>query len=118
MDRSFPVESTPQIDFENTRDEDVDETSGKGHVDYSELSFTDLFNIPDYNNIDEDQHSSCSDNESDTGTNERVTDEEPPKKTENNSKWSVTKTKIKIEKTFSLWGCEGNSRATARCLSC
>ena len=27
MDRSLPVESTPQIDFENTRDEDVGETS-------------------------------------------------------------------------------------------
>ena len=27
MDRSSPHESTPQIDFENTRDEDVDETS-------------------------------------------------------------------------------------------
>ena len=27
MDLSLPVESTPQIDFENTRDEDVGETS-------------------------------------------------------------------------------------------
>ena len=62
MDRSFLVESTPQIDFENTWNEDVDETSRKGYVDYSELNFTDLFNIPDYNNIDEDQHKSCSDN--------------------------------------------------------
>ena len=35
MDRSLPVESTPQIDFENTRDEDVAETSRKGDVDYS-----------------------------------------------------------------------------------
>ena len=60
MDRSSPVEFTPQTDFENTRDEDVDETLRKGYVDYSERNFTDLFNIPDYNNIDEDQHSSCS----------------------------------------------------------
>ena len=58
MDRSLPVESTPQIDFENTWDENVDEVSGKGYVDYPECSFTDLFNIPDYNNIDKDQHSS------------------------------------------------------------
>ena len=29
MDRSSPDESTPQIDFENTRDEVVDETSRK-----------------------------------------------------------------------------------------
>ena len=27
---SLPVESTPQTDFENTQDEDVDETSRKG----------------------------------------------------------------------------------------
>ena len=80
MDRSLPVESTPQIDFESTRDEDVDETSRKGYVDHSKCNFTDLFNIPDYNNIDEDQHSSCSDNESDTGTNESEADEVPPKK--------------------------------------
>ena len=33
MDRSLPVESTPQIDFENTRNEDVDETSRKVNVD-------------------------------------------------------------------------------------
>ena len=52
MDHSLPVESTSQIDFENTRDEYVDETSRKGYVDYSECNFTDLFNIPDYNNID------------------------------------------------------------------
>ena len=58
MDRSLPVESTPQIDFKNTWDENVDEVSGKGYIDYSECSFTDLFNIPDYNNIDKDQHSS------------------------------------------------------------
>ena len=78
MDRSLLVESTPQIDFKNTRNEDVDETSRKGNVDYSECNFTDLFNIP--NNIDEDQHSSFSDNESDTKTNENETDEGPPKK--------------------------------------
>ena len=40
MTRSLPVESTPQIDFENTRDQDVDETSRKGYVDYSERNFT------------------------------------------------------------------------------
>ena len=83
----FPVESTPQIDFGNTHDEVVDETSRDSYVDYSELSSTDLFNNPDYNNIDEDQHSSCSGNESDTGTNQSVADEVPPKKRENNSKW-------------------------------
>ena len=99
MDRSLPVESTPKIDFENTRDEDVDETSRKGCVDYSERSFTDLFNIPDYNNIDEDQYSSCSDNESDTGTNESEADERPPKKRkrENNSKWLAIKPKLKLK---------------------
>ena len=32
---------------------------------------SDLFNIPDYNNIDENKHSTCSNNESDTGTNEK-----------------------------------------------
>ena len=100
MDRSLPVESTPQIDFENTRDEDVDITSRKGYVDYSERNFTDLFNIPDYNNIDEDQYSSCSDNESDAGTNESEADEVPPKKRkrENNSKWSATKPKSKLKR--------------------
>ena len=63
---------------------------------------TDLFNISGYNNIDEDQHS-CSDNESDTGTNESEADEVPPKKRkrENNSRWSATK-QIKTEKTLSL----------------
>ena len=92
MDCLLPVESTPQIDFENKRDEDVDETSRKGYVDYSELNFADLFNIPDYNNIDENQHSSCLAKESATKTNENETDEEPPKKRnrKNNSKCSVT----------------------------
>ena len=74
----MPVESTRQIDFEDTRNEDVDETSRKVNVDYSECNFTDLFNIP--NNIDADQHSSFSDNERDTKTNESETDERPPKK--------------------------------------
>ena len=60
MDLSSPDESTPQIDFENTRDEDVDETSRKRYVDYSKRNFSDLSNIPDNNNIDEDQHNSCS----------------------------------------------------------
>ena len=45
MDRSSPHESTPQIDFENTRDEDVDETSRKRYVDYSKRNFSDLSNI-------------------------------------------------------------------------
>ena len=100
MDRSLPVESTPQIDFENTRDEDVDITSRKGYVDYSERNFTDLFNISDDNNIDEDQYSRCSDNESDAGTNESEADEVPPKKRkrENNSKWSATKPKSKLKR--------------------
>ena len=80
MDHSLPVESTPQIDFENTWDEDVNETSRKGHVDYSKCNFTYLFNIWDYNNVDEDQHSSCSDNESGTETNENEADEVPPKR--------------------------------------
>ena len=35
IDRLLPVESTPQLDFENTRDEDIDQTSRKGDVDYS-----------------------------------------------------------------------------------
>ena len=48
MHRSLPVESTTRIHFENTLDKDVDETSRKGYVDYSERNFTDLFNIPDY----------------------------------------------------------------------
>ena len=87
VDRSSPVESTPQTDFENTRDEDVDETSRKSYVDYSERIFTDLFYIPDYSNTDEDQRSSCSDNESDTGINESNVDE----KRENNSRRSATK---------------------------
>ena len=34
MDRSLPVESTPQIDFENPRDQYVDKTSRKGDVHY------------------------------------------------------------------------------------
>ena len=81
-----------------TQDEDVDETSKKGYVDYSERSFTDLFNIPDYNKIDEDQRSSSSDNEIDTGTYEN--DEVPPKKRkrENNSKWSTTQLKSKLKR--------------------
>ena len=88
MDRLLPVESTPQIDLKNTRDEDVNETSRKGYVDCPERNFTDLFNIPDYNNIDEDQHRSCSDNEKDTETNENEAGEVPlkKKKRENNSK--------------------------------
>ena len=52
MDCSLPVEPTQQIDFENIPDEDVDETSRKCYVGYSEGCFTNLFNIPDYNNID------------------------------------------------------------------
>ena len=95
MDRSLPLESTPQIDYKNIRDEDVDETSRKGYADYSERNFTDLFNILDYNNIDGDQHSSCSDNERDTGTNEIEAGKLPPKKgkRENNSRWLATKPK-------------------------
>ena len=87
MNCSLPVKSTPQTDFENTRDED-DEVSSKGYVDYYERNFTDLFNIPDYSNIDKNQQSSRSDSESDTRTNERETDEVLPKKRkrENNSK--------------------------------
>ena len=84
-----------------TQDEDVDETSKKGYVDYSERNFTDLFNIPGYNKIDEDQHSSCSDNEIDTGTYESdESDEVPPKrrKRENNSKWSATQLKSKLKR--------------------
>ena len=80
IDRSLSAESTPQIDFENTRDEDVGEKSSKGYIDNSKCNFTDLFNIPDYNNIDEDQQSSCSDNKSDTETTESEADEVPPKK--------------------------------------
>ena len=80
IDHSLPVESTPQIDIENTQNEDVDETLRKCYVDYSERNFTDLFNVPDYNNSNEDQHSSSSDNESDIGTNESGADEVPPKK--------------------------------------
>ena len=73
MDHSLLVELT--------RDEDADETSRKGYVDYSECNFTDLLNIPDYNNnTDKDQQSNCSDNESDTGSNESETDEVPLKK--------------------------------------
>ena len=34
MDCSLPVESTPQIHFENASDKDVDETSRKSYVDY------------------------------------------------------------------------------------
>ena len=100
MDRSLPVESTPQIDLKNTRDEDVGETLRKGYIDYSERNFTDLFNIPDHNNIDEDQHSSCLDIESDPGTNVSEADEVPPKKgkRENNSKWSATKPKSKLKR--------------------
>ena len=100
MDRSLPVESTPQIDFENTRDEDVDETSREGYLDCSERNFTNLFNIPHYKNIDKDQHSSCSDNESGTGTNESEADEVPPKKRkrENNSKWSARKPRSKLKR--------------------
>ena len=32
MDCSLPVESTPLINFENTRDQDVDDSSRKGYV--------------------------------------------------------------------------------------
>ena len=62
--------------------------------------FTDLFSIPDCNNIDEYQHSSCSDNESDTGTNESEADEVTPRKRkrENNSNWSATKPKPKLKR--------------------
>ena len=85
MDRSLLVESTLQIDFENTQDEDdLDKTSRKGYVDYSERNFTDLFNIPDYNNNDKDQHSSCSEKESDTGTNEKEADQVPLKRGKEN----------------------------------
>ena len=52
MDRSLPVNSTPQIHSENTPNTDVDETSREVYVDCSERNFTDLFSIPDYNNID------------------------------------------------------------------
>ena len=107
----MPVEYTPQTDFENTGDEDVHETSRKGYIDYSERNFTDLFNIPDYNTIHEDKHSSCSENESDTGTNENEADEVPPKKRkrENNSKWSATKPKSKLKRrsTYVVKGTPG-----------
>ena len=53
------VESLPQIDFENKRNEDADETTRRGYIDYSECNFTDLFDIT---NIKESQQSSSSDN--------------------------------------------------------
>ena len=83
--------NTPQIDFENAQHEYVDKTSWKGDVHYFKRNVTDLFNISDYNNIDEHQHSSCSGNESNTGNNESEADEVPTKKRkrENNSKWSA-----------------------------
>ena len=73
----------------------MDETSRTGYVDYSERNFTDLSNILDYNNIDEDQHSSWSENERDTGTNESEAGKLPPKKgkRESNSRWLATKPK-------------------------
>ena len=100
VDRSLSVESLTQIEFENTRNEDVDEKSRKSYVDLSKCNFTDLFNIPDYSNIDEVQHCSCSDNESDTGTNESEAVEVFPKKRKikNNSKWSAKKLKSKLKR--------------------
>ena len=65
-------------------EDDLDKTSRKGYVDYSERNFTDLFNIPDYNNNDKDQHSSCSEKESDTGTNEKEADQVPLKRGKEN----------------------------------
>ena len=41
------------------------------HLERVTYDCSDLFNIPDYNNIDENKHSTCSNNESDTGTNEK-----------------------------------------------
>ena len=100
-DRLLPVESIQQIDFENTRNEDVDVTSRKGCVDYCKRNFTNLFNILDCNNIDEYQHSNCSDNESNTGNNESEADEVTLKKRkrENNSNWSATKPKSKLKRS-------------------
>ena len=97
VDRSLPVESTPLIDFEKIRMKML--IKHHERVTYTERNFTDLVTISDYNNIDEDQHSSCSHNESDTGTNEREADEVLPKKKkrENSSKWSVKKPKSKLK---------------------
>ena len=49
MDRLLPVESLPKIDFENTKNEDVDETARRNYIAYSERSFTDLFHITNSN---------------------------------------------------------------------
>ena len=55
MDRSLPV---------NTRDENVDEASRNGYVDYSERSFTDLCILITTTKLMNTEHSSCSDSES------------------------------------------------------
>ena len=82
MECSLPVEPTQQPHLENTQNRDVDETSRKCYVDHSERNFTDLFNISDYTNNAEDQHSSCSDIVSHTKSNESESSEVHPKRKE------------------------------------
>ena len=94
MDHSLPLESAPEIDFDNVR-EDTDETPRRRcYIDYSERKFTALF---DFNNITADKDSSNSDNLSDSESNESENEEVPSrkKKVEKNRKWSTLRPKSK-----------------------
>ena len=116
MDRLLPLKSLPQINFENTQNEDADETARRSYINYSEWNFTDLSDIT---NITENQQSSSSDNEneSDKGSDENEADEVPSirRKTEK-KKIAIAKPKILIliEKAFRLCHCKGNTRGTVQ----
>lgn len=55
MNLFLPVESLPQIDFGYTQNQNANETARWFYINYSERSFTDLFDIT---NIKENQQSS------------------------------------------------------------
>ena len=92
MDRVLPVQSLSKKDFENTRNEDADQTARRGYIDYSERNFTDLFDIT---NINENQQSSSSDKENDESDNESDENEtdEVPSKRKKEKTMAVVKTK-------------------------
>ena len=79
MDRFLSVESLPEIDFQNTRNENADEKARRGYINYSERNSIDLFDVT---NINENEQRSSSDNEnkSDYGSDKNEADEVPSKK--------------------------------------
>ena len=99
MDRWPAVEPLPQLDFENTKIEDADETARYDYIAYSERNFTDFFDIT---NSNENQQSSSSDikNKIDLGSVKMRPMRYFQKERKQKTKWSLSKPKSKLKMTL------------------